>query len=60
MMSHWGVFPQLTMEVLPQGIDATNTYHKDENRYPMGLQQHAMIIYIITFEFTNTSTIPLN
>ena len=28
MMLHWGLLPQLTMEVLPQGLDTISTSHK--------------------------------
>ena len=49
------------MKVVPQGQDIITISHKEENTSPMGIQQHIMIIYIIiSFEATNTSTLPLN
>ena len=55
MMLHWGLLPQLTTEVVPQGIDTIKTSRKDVNTSPMGVQQHTMIIHIkIYFEVTNT------
>ena len=61
MMLHWGLLPRLTTEVVPQGLDTIKTSRKEENMSPMGVQQHTMIIYIrISFEVTNTSTLPLN
>ena len=60
MMSHWGLFTRLTIEVVPQGLDTIKTSRKEENTYPMGVQQHTMIIYIrISSEVTNTTTLPL-
>ena len=56
MMLHWGLLPQLTMKVVPQGIDTINTSHKEETTSPMGVHQQIMIIYIIiSFKVTNTS-----
>ena len=49
------------MEVVPQGLYIIKTSLKGVNTYPMGVQQHTMIIYIrISSEVTNTSTLPLN
>ena len=57
MMFHWGLFPWLTAEVVPQGIYTILTSWKEENTYMMGLQQHTMIIYIrIYYEVVNIST----
>ena len=57
MMLNWGLFPQITMKVLPQGLDIINTSCKEENTSTMGVQQQTMIIYItIASEVTNTST----
>ena len=57
MMLHWGLFPPLTTEVVPQGLDTIKTSRKGVNTSPMGVQQHIMIRYIrISFEVTNTST----
>ena len=56
-MLHWGLFPSLTMKVVPQGPYTTMTSRKEENTSTMGVQQHTMIIYIITSsEVTNTTT----
>ena len=61
MMSQWGLFPQITREVVPQGIDTIKTSYKEENTSLMGVQQHTMITYIrISSKVTNTSTLPLN
>ena len=61
MMLHWGLFPQVTMEVVPQGIDMIKTSRKGVHTSPMGVQQDTMIIYIkIYSEVTNTSILPLN
>ena len=58
MMLHSGIFPILTMEVVPQGPYKIMTSQKEENTSPMGVKQHTMIIYIIiSFDATNTSTI---
>ena len=58
MMLHWGILPQLTTEVVPQGLDTIKTSHKEVNTSPMGVQQHTMIIYIIiSSEVTNTSAL---
>ena len=46
MMLHWGLFPRITMEVVPKGLDIVKTSRKGVNTSPMGLQQHTMIIYI--------------
>ena len=60
MMLHWRLFPQLTMKVVPQGLDTINTSCKEINTYPMRVQKHTMIIYIkISSKVTNTSTIML-
>ena len=57
MMLHWGVFPWLTIEVVPQGPYTIIKPQKEENTSLMGVQQHTMIIYIrISSEVTNTST----
>ena len=50
------------MEVVPQGLDIIKTPRKEENTSPMGgVQQHTMITYMrISYEVTNTSTLPLN
>ena len=49
------------MEVVPQGLNIINTSRNEEMTYPMGVKQHTMIIYIIiSYEVTNTSTIPIN
>ena len=49
------------MEVVPQGPYTIMTSQKEDNTYPMGVQNHTMIIYIkISYELTNTSTLPLN
>ena len=59
MMSQWGLFPRLTMEVVPQGLDIIKTSNKEKNTSPMGVHQHTMIIYIrICSEVTNTSRLP--
>ena len=61
MMSHLGLLPQIKMEVVLQGIDTIMTSRKEENTFPMGVQQHIMIIYIrISSKVTITSTLPLN
>ena len=61
MMLHWGIFPRLTTEFVPQGIDTIKASRKKENTSPMGVQQHTMIIYIgISFKVTNTSTIEIS
>ena len=61
IMLHWGLLPQLTMEVVPQGLNTIKTSHKGVNTSPMGAQQHTMIIYIrIYSEVTNTKTLPIN
>ena len=44
MMLHWGLFPRLTKEVVPKGLDTFKTSHKGVNISPMGVQQHKMII----------------
>ena len=60
-MLHWRLFPQLTMNVVPQGLDTITTSRKEVNTYPMGVEQHIVIIYIrIYFTVTTTSTLPLN
>ena len=60
-MLHWGLLPQLTTEVVPQGLDIIKTSLKGINTSPMGVHQHTMIIYIrISSEVTNTPTLPLN
>ena len=57
MMLHRGLFPRLTTEVVPQGLDTIKTSHKEENTCPMGVQKYTMIIHIIiSSEVTNTST----
>ena len=57
IISNWGLLPRLTMEVEPQGPYIIMAYRKEGNTSPMGLQQHATTIYIITsFEVTNTTT----
>ena len=57
MMSHWGLLPRLTMEVVPQGLDTIKTSCNEVNSSPMGVQQHTMIVYIrISIEVTNIST----
>ena len=61
MILHWGLLPRITTEVVPQGLDTIKTFHKEVNTSPIGVQQHTMIIYFrISFEVTNTSTLPLN
>ena len=58
MMSHMGLFPQLITKVVPQVLDIIKASRKELNTYPMGVQQHTIIIYIkISSEVTNTSTI---
>ena len=57
MMLNYGLFPRLTKEVVPQGLDTIKTSRKEENTYLMRVQQHTIIIHIrISFEVTNTST----
>ena len=61
MLVHWGLFPQLATEVVPQGIYTIMTSQKEINTYSMGVQQDTMIMHnIIYSEVTNTSTLPLN
>ena len=56
MMLLWGLFPRLTTEVVPQGLDTIKTSCKEENTSLMGVQQHTMIIYIkISSDVTNAS-----
>ena len=53
MMLHWGIVPQ-ALDIIKKSLEGVNTS-------PMGVQQHAMVIYIrISSEFINTSTLPLN
>ena len=60
MILYRGLLPQLTIEVLPQGLDIIKTSHKGANTSPMGEQQHTMIIHIrISSEVTNRSTEPV-
>ena len=60
MMLRWGLFPRLTIGVVPQGIYTIMTSLKEANTSSMGIQQHRMIIYIrISSEVTNTLTLPL-
>ena len=49
MMLQWGLLNRLTMKVVPQGIDTIKTSCKGVNKSLMGVQQHAMIIYIIIY-----------
>ena len=58
MMLHLGIFPPLTMKVVPQGLNTIKTSCKGVNTSPMWVQQHTMIKYIrISSEVTNTSTL---
>ena len=38
MMLQWGLFPRITMEIVPQGLYTIMTSQKEENTYPMGVQ----------------------
>ena len=42
---NWGLLPRLTTEVEPQAPYIIMASRKEGNTSPMGLQQHAMIIY---------------
>ena len=60
IMFHWGLFPRLTTEVVPQSLDTIKTSCKEENTFSMGVQKHTKIIYIrISSKVANTSTLPL-
>ena len=61
MMLYKGLFPRLTMVVVPQGLDTIKKSYKGVRTSPMGVQQHTMIIHIrIYSKVINTSTLPLN
>ena len=61
MMLYWRLLPWLTINVVPQGPYTIMTSRKEENTFPMGLKQNAMIIYIkISSKVTNILTLPLN